>query len=668
MFSTEHDRHVFARFTRFAGASPRLSPPLTPRSGRKTGTATRWLSRLSEVPRVWSIQSASAQPRLPFVISAAILIVQALLSGTSESGRVPQNMNILVVDDERVTRELVRRELVQLGHVVHAAADVAEAEAVLAHNKVELVVTDVRMPGQSGIDLLHLVKEHHAGTEVIIMTGHPEISTAVSAVADNAFAYLRKPFRIEELAKIVERAGEHIAMQEQVARHARELAASERRYRTLVEGINGVVVLTDRDLMILSVSERCNEILGRPASELVGMSVDDLRPSDDAEKFRGQVQTLLDQRTEFVRLEGRVARPDGSLLDTVEVAMQSVADPSSGEPAGICWVIADASVASRFKREAEIARDYLDAVRRSASGSRRIVGDSKAIRQVLDTIKSAAPTNASVLITGESGTGKELVAESIHLNSGRAERPFVVISCATLQETLLESELFGYKQGAFTGAVRDKRGLAEIADGGTLFVDEVGEMAPSVQSKLLRVLETGQFRQLGSTEDRTTDIRVVAATNRDLVEDVKSGRFREDLFYRLDVVRVQLPPLRDRKEDVPLIAEHLLRHTEVTARQSRHLASDALNALMAYDWPGNIRELSNVLERAVILAGDSEEIRAAHLSLRPSDSRPAVQTFRQLENDEIAKALAITGGNKTEAARMLGITRQTLTTRLKLRP
>ena len=577
-------------------------------------------------------------------------------------------MNILVVDDEQVTCELVRRGLRQLGHAVHAAADVSEAKAILDHNAIDLVITDIRMPGQSGIDLLRFAKRKHGGPEVVVMTGYPEISTAASAVAGRAFAYLRKPFCIEELAKVVERVGEHVAMQEQVARHAQELAASEQRYRTLVEGIRGAVVLTDEDLVLLSVSERCSEVFGRPPSGLIGMSIDELRPEGDAAEVRRQVRSVVDEHAEFVRLDGRVLRPDGSLLDTVEVAMRSAGSPSSGESRGVCWVIADGSAASRFKREAEIARDYLEAVRRSASGSRRIVGESKAIRRVLDTIRSAAPTNASVLVCGESGTGKELVAESIHLNSRRAERPFVVISCATLQETLLESELFGYKKGAFTGAVRDKRGLAEIADGGTLFVDEVAEMAPSVQSKLLRLLETGQFRRLGSTEDKATDIRVVAATNRDLSEAVKCGLFREDLLYRLDVVRIDLPPLRERKQDVPAIARHLLRHSDVTACRTRDVAPDALDALMAYDWPGNIRELSNVLERAVILSGDSAEIRAEHLSLRPSGARPAVRTFRQLEEDEIANALAITGGNKTEAARMLGITRQTLAARLKRRP
>jgi len=576
-------------------------------------------------------------------------------------------MNVLVVDDERATRKLVGRKLSQLGHAVQTAADAAAAQAIIARDEIDLVITDIRMPGQDGIELLRFTKRKNHEIEVIIMTGYPELSTAMSAVAEHAFAYLRKPFHLAELAKVVERAAEYITMRKQASRRARQLEASERRYRTLVEGMRGAVVLTDRNLLIRSASERCEEIFARPAHELVGMHLGELRPGDDGAELRQRVEALLEQRAAFVRLDGCVLRPDGSLLDTAEIAMPSAEGPPHDAPDGICWVIADASGANRLKKEAEIARDYLEAVRRAASSGKRIVGESRAIRQVLDAVKKVAPTNASVLVCGESGTGKELVAESIHLNSRRAAQPFVVISCATLQETLLESELFGYRKGAFTGATSDKRGLVEIADGGTLFVDEVAEMSPSVQSKLLRVLETGQFRSLGSTKDKTVDIRVIAATNRDLFQDVKTGRFREDLFYRLDVVRIELPPLRARMEDVPAIAEHLLRHSDVTMPQRKHLSPGALDALMAYDWPGNIRELSNVLERAVILSGESQEILVEHLALRPGGLRPAVRPLKQLEDDEIVKALAITGGNKTAAARMLGITRQTLASRAKRR-
>ena len=335
---------------------------------------------------------------------------------------------------------------------------------------------------------------------------------------------------------------------------------------------------------------------------------------------------------------------------------------------GLFWVIEDATPEQKLKAEAELARDYLEAVRRSSSSRRKIVGESEGIRKVLKMIQSIAGTSASVLICGESGTGKELVAESIHINSRRAGKPMVVVNCATLQETLLESELFGYKQGAFTGAVRDKRGLVEIADGGTLFIDEVSEMSPAVQAKMLHVIEHGKFRRLGCTEDRQTDIRIIAATNKDLSKEVRAGRFREDLLYRFDVIRVTVPPLRERREDIPLIAEHFLLHSAVTPGRPKRLTPRALDALMLYKWPGNVRELSNVIERAIILTGDQMAIDEEHLLLSTGKATGQVRPLDELQINEIDKALAVTRGNKSRAAKLLGITRQTLITRLKKRP
>jgi len=581
-------------------------------------------------------------------------------------------MRILVADDEKVVRELISRHLDAAGYDVVGVPDVSSAEDVLNDTGADLVITDVRMPVRSGIELLRLSKSRNPEAEVIVMTGFADVDSAAAAVDENAFAFLRKPFCVEELVSVVERAAERMTLRKQSKQHAEELEAlvgkleaSEHRYRSLVEGINGAVVLMGSDLVIRSASERCAEILGRSPADLVGTSVDDLRRDGDAAEFRRRVAALFEESTGFLRWDSRVRRPDGSTLDTAEVAMPSSEDVRPGAPPGVCWIITDRSAASRLKQEAETAREYLEAVRRAASGTRKIVGESKAIRDVLRTIKRVAPTDASVLICGESGTGKELVAESIHRNSRRAERPFVVVNCAALPETLLESELFGYRKGAFTGATQDKRGLADIADGGTLFVDEITEMSPAVQGKLLRVVETGQFRQLGSTEHRTTEIRIVAATNRDLAQEVRAGRFREDLLYRLDVIRIELPPLRDRREDIPLIAEHLLRHTRVTIRRTKHLARPALDALIAYDWPGNVRELSNVIERAVILSGDREEIRAEDLFIAEDRTATPARTLRQVQDAEVAKALAMARGNKTQAAKTLGVTRQTLINWLK---
>lgn len=306
-----------------------------------------------------------------------------------------------------------------------------------------------------------------------------------------------------------------------------------------------------------------------------------------------------------------------------------------------------------------------------------IVGKSKGMREVFDLISKVVDAPVPVLITGESGTGKELIAHALHYQGERRNRPFLAQNCAAFSENLLESELFGHAKGAFTGAVRDREGLFEAADGGTLFLDEIGELAPTLQAKLLRVLQDGTFSRVGETKARKVDVRIVAATNRDLKVMVKEGKFREDLFYRLNVVRVHLPPLRERKEDIPLLIEHFLnKGCHDLGKGGKRLSNDALKKLLEYSWPGNIRELKNEIERAVLLSGDDSEIGASLLSedLREAsgsiysgsegEQTPVAGSLKEavlsLEKKMIEDALAKTGGNKSEAARVLGVSRSNL--------
>lgn len=307
----------------------------------------------------------------------------------------------------------------------------------------------------------------------------------------------------------------------------------------------------------------------------------------------------------------------------------------------------------------------------TSNGSEKIIGSTEVIRAVRGLVRKAAATISTVLIEGETGTGKEIIARAIHGGGPRRERIFLVQNCATLQEALLESELFGHVRGAFTGAVADKRGLFSVADGGTIFLDEVGECSRAIQAKLLRVIEGGIIRPLGSTRETRVDIRIIAATNRRLEEEVRKGNFRKDLFYRLNVIPIRIPPLRDHREDIPLLARHFLRRHVARARKRiEDFSEEALRLLTAYDFRGNVRELENEVERVVALHEEGDFVAAGELSLRmhraPQDGAYGSSlsggsalkaALMQFERNLIAEALGMLEGNVTRAARRLGLSR-----------
>jgi DNA-binding NtrC family response regulator len=295
-----------------------------------------------------------------------------------------------------------------------------------------------------------------------------------------------------------------------------------------------------------------------------------------------------------------------------------------------------------------------------------IVGSSPAFRKLMDNVARIARTGATTLILGETGVGKGVVATLLHAQSARADAPFVVVDCAALHEALLQSEIFGHERGAFTGANRLKHGLFEVANGGTIFLDEVGDASPDIQAKLLRVLETGRFRRLGGTEEIAVDVRIVAATNRDLRQAITRGHFREDLFYRLATFTIEIPPLRDRPEDIRLLVDHFTRELNLRFGLSRRIADDAMDALLAHPWPGNVRELNHVLEQTILLA-DSDVIGlddlppSFHSSDRPPRAEKAdeIPTLREVQRRHIFWVLEKAAGNRAQAARLLGTSERT---------
>lgn len=298
-----------------------------------------------------------------------------------------------------------------------------------------------------------------------------------------------------------------------------------------------------------------------------------------------------------------------------------------------------------------------------------LVGNSEKLNQALELIKAAAPNDITVLVQGESGSGKELVARALHANSHRAKHNFVAVDCCTLQESLFESELFGHEKGAFTGADKQKKGLIEGAEGGTLFLDEIGEISATGQAKLLRILETGQFRRLGGTKDLSANVRIVAATNRDLEKMSQQGQFRADLFFRLNAFSIVVPALRERRDDIPDLANHFLKNHNFSTHVNKTFSSAAIRKLIAYDWPGNIRELKNMVERSIILSGSRKKIEPEHFTLSQNDKECGAlfnisldhdPTLEELEANYLGALLQKYSGRRAKIAEVLGISERSI--------
>ncbi|MGD9007332.1 MAG: sigma 54-interacting transcriptional regulator [Desulfobacteraceae bacterium] len=426
----------------------------------------------------------------------------------------------------------------------------------------------------------------------------------------------------------------------------------------ILESISDGVFTVDLDWRITSFNRAAEEITGITRQEAIGRLCCDVFRSSMCESECALRQTLETGKP-IIGKSGYIIDAEGSRLP-ISVST-AVLKNNAGHVIG---------GAETFRDMSEVKALHRELVGRFKIGD--LVSHSVLMQKIFDLLPAVSASPSTVLISGETGTGKELIAHTIHSLSPRRKKPFVAVNCAALPDTLLESELFGYKSGAFTGATKNKPGRFALANGGTLFLDEVGEISPALQVKLLRVLQDHQFEPLGATKTETADVRIIGATNKDLSEEMRKGNFREDLYYRVNVVRIEIPPLRKRLEDVPILVKHFIdRFNRLQEKSVEGISSEALSILMAHHWPGNVRELENIIERAFIMCG-AEQIGIEHLpedliARRTVHHRPTnMQAAREiLDAQSIRAALERNGYNRLAAARELGIHKSTLFRKIK---
>ncbi len=550
-------------------------------------------------------------------------------------------------------------------------------EACRAGEPYALAFVDVRMPGMDGIETIQRIRRTDRNIEIVIMTAYSDrtLSDIIRGTELlHKMLYVRKPFTREEIQQIAVCLVGKWNVERALATRSREIATANRTLEAVLDATEDAMVMFDESGRFVLANRRFEKVCGfvggqlqtMPRRELATRIRDRFRESNPLDVQAGFVVDgvgSLVERTGPKGLEGLFYRSRAAVRDGCEAVI------------GRLEVYRDVSKdieVQRMKGEVMRLRGELE----TTHSFGEMVGGSRKIRELYGLIRQAADSDVTVLIRGETGTGKELVAESFHANSARRDGPFLAVNCAAIPEGLIESELFGHEKGAFTDARTTKMGAFERAHGGTLFLDEIGDMQPVAQAKLLRVLQGKEFQRVGGNRVRKADVRVLAATNRDLERDVRAGGFRKDLFYRLSVFPVTVPPLRRRREDIPLLAGHFLREQARRAgKPIDGVSTAAMRILLQYDWPGNVRELANVIGRAVLLE-TTGVVQAGSLPRRlceavESGTESALEAVRgprslaAIEREALVNALAVSGNNVTEAARSLEINRSTLYRKLK---
>lgn len=549
---------------------------------------------------------------------------------------------ILVIDDEETIRFTFTTFLTGDGHEVATAADYNNALTLLDRQKFDLVFTDILLGNNTGIDVLKEIKKRNLPCPVVLITGYPDIKSALDALRLGVFDYIPKPVLKDTLLRVTNMALQHKTLLDEKEQFRSNLEA-------IFRSVKDAIVTVSEDSMVLGFNEAAKSMCNLPR-DAVGKPFDSF-PKKCSGKCREALNETLEKKTpvEICRIECKhIHRP----LQVVTVTTNPLLS-HSGKFSGVVLVIRD-----------ETHLDNLERNRKERQQLHNILGKSDKMRGIYSLIEDLADVQTNVLITGETGTGKELVAEALHHMGERRHKPLVRVSCSTLSENLLESELFGHVKGAFTGAVQGRVGRFQRADGGTIFLDEISEISSRTQVQLLRVLQEREFEKVGDSTPIKVDVRVIAATNQNLKDIVMCGKFREDLYYRLKVVEINMPPLRERREDIPLLVSYFLnKFNRKLSKNIMHVSADVQKLFMEYPWPGNVRELEHTLEHAFILC-HQKTITVDHLPFSLKNVIPLKTSFTGYsENDEpqvIIDTLKKTGWSKVRTSRLLGISRTTL--------
>lgn len=554
---------------------------------------------------------------------------------------------ILVIDDEESIRFTFQEFLSEEGHHVTCAESYLRAMEIIENNDLDLIFADIILGEHTGIEILKEVKERGMLCPVIMITGQPDIETAADSVRLGAFDYLPKPIYQGTLLRVTKIALAH-----------KSVIADRERYRNNLDAIfrsvTDAIITVDNNMMVVESNSSVESVFGISPGEIIGRQFHKISNLGlNACKMAVEETLYHKKAVKEYRIECRHSNRPRQIL----ILNSSPLIDCNKRTIGAVLVARD--VTRITDMESELKERY---------GFYNIIGKSKKMQDIYRLVESLSDIQTTVLITGESGTGKELVARAIHYSGLRALKPFITVNCSTLVENLLESELFGHVKGAFTGASRDRVGCFQEADKGTVFLDEIGDISPMIQLKLLRVLQEKEIQRVGDSNPLKVDVRVIAATNRRLQHEVKTRKFREDLYYRLKVVEIEIPPLRERLEDIPILAVHFCDYfNNIFQKDIEGLTNQALDVFMRYSWPGNVRELENVIERAFVFCHE-KRIDVEHI---PSEivgfrlKKISAQKTNSIETAQVIQALEKAGWNKAKAARLLGMSRKTLYKKLK---